>query len=202
MIHLIHLRHWYQKKHPPPIYSNNLSYYISLNFRPSPPPPPRYSGPKSISQAFCITKQYIAKQYAPVNAIFQVEIIFKQYKYVSYRFIFVVLQHFLSSGSFAAQSLYSASFSSYRHCHFVHACNISVKQRPDYVHFLVTILNSSERNEHNKCLILWHKRFDLTKQFLSCGDKKSDYNRQQQRDELRYVAMKCDKAQGNLVFWR
>lgn len=136
--------------------------------------------------------------------------------YVSYTlyFVFGFLQYFLSSGTFAAQSLYPASLCSYRHWQSLSptiiayypehiTCNNKFnREEPDYLYFLVTILNSSERNEHNKCLILWHKRFDLTKQFLSCGDKKSDYNRQQQRDELRYVAMKCDKAQGNLVFWR
>ena len=44
---------------------------------------------------------------------------------------------------------------------------------------LYLYLNSSEQNAYNKAILIrLHKRFASTNQFLSCGDKKSDHNRQ------------------------
>ena len=78
-------------------------------------------------------------------------------------FSFEVLQYFLSSGSFAAQSCYSASLCSCRHWQsfFTHHYNVSLcAYYMQYICkiwtwlrlFLVTILNSSEWDAHNKMM--------------------------------------------------
>ena len=51
-----------------------------------------------------------------------------------------------------------------------------------------------------QCLIHWHKRFDLTKRFLSFIDMKKDRSRQKRHNKLRYVTMKCDKVQKKTRF--
>ena len=75
----------------------------------------------------------------------------------------------------------------------------------DYMQYICKIGTSLHpfpctMNTTSRCLILWHKHSDSTKQFFSFGDTKSDHNRQKRHNELRYVTMKCDKAQWKLDF--
>ena len=115
-------------------------------------------------------------------------------------FIFGIFQYFSSSGSFAAQSLYSSCLCSYRHWQslsptiFMYhsaliTCNISVKWEPDYVYFLVTILNSSKWNTHNKTINVLIQF--VLKWFWSCGDRKSDHNQHNDRINCDAMLLKC-----------
>ena len=75
----------------------------------------------------------------------------------------------------------------------------------DYMQYICKIGTSLHpfpctMNTTSRCLILCHKHIDSTKQFFSFGDTKSDHNRQKRHNELRYVTMKCDKAQRKLDF--
>ena len=114
-----------------------------------------------------------------------------------------VLQYFLSYGSFAAQSLYSISpvaTANLRHLplcanYMQYVCQIGTWLRP----FLCNgfEFKRTKCTQQNDLEILWHKRLDLTKQFLSNGDT-IDSN---DTTNFETLTMNCDKTQWKfLVF--